>query len=45
LYSAKARVGLSWNVQFDDLREYMGAAWYGTSFEFERFRDSRHTRY
>ena len=37
-----ARVGLSWNVQFDDLRNYMGAAWYRTSFELNRFLDTRH---
>jgi hypothetical protein len=27
------RVGLSWNAQFEDMRDYMGAAWYRTSFE------------
>jgi hypothetical protein len=37
-----ARVGLSWNVQFDDLRDYMGAAWYRVSFELPAFRDTRH---
>jgi hypothetical protein len=37
-----ARVGLSWNVQFQDLRDYMGAAWYRTSFELPAFRDTRH---
>ena len=37
-----ARVGLSWNVQFEDLRDYMGAAWYRTSFELNRFLDTRH---
>lgn len=37
-----ARVGLSWNVQFDDMRNYMGAAWYRTSFELNRFLDTRH---
>lgn len=26
------RVGLSWNAQFADLRDYMGVAWYRTSF-------------
>ena len=36
------RVGLSWNVQFEDLRDYMGAAWYRTSFELPAFRDTRH---
>jgi hypothetical protein len=28
----KARVGLSWNAQFADLRDYMGVAWYRTRF-------------
>lgn len=37
-----ARVGISWNVQFEDLRNYMGAAWYRTSFEVPAFRDTRH---
>lgn len=37
-----ARVGLSWNVQFDDLRDYMGAAWYRTTFELSPFKDTRH---
>jgi hypothetical protein len=37
-----ARVGLSWNVQFDDLRDYMGAAWYRVRFELPEFRDTRH---
>lgn len=27
------RVGLSWNAQFADLRDYMGVAWYRTRFE------------
>ena len=33
-----ARVGLSWNAQFDDLRDYMGAAWYRQSSIFRPFR-------
>lgn len=37
-----ARVGLSWNVQFEDLRNYMGAAWYRIRFELPVFRDTRH---
>ena len=37
-----ARVGLSWNVQFEDLRNYMGAAWYRIRFELPAFRDTRH---
>ena len=28
-----ARVGLSWNAQFADLRDYMGVAWYQTKFD------------
>jgi hypothetical protein len=27
------RVGLSWNAQFEDLRDYMGVAWYRTRLE------------
>ena len=38
----RVRVGLSWNVQFEDLREYMGAAWYRLRFELPEFRDARH---
>ena len=37
-----ARVGLSWNSQFDDLRDYMGAAWYRLQFELPAFHDTRH---
>ncbi len=37
-----ARVGLSWNVQFEDLRDYMGAAWYRLGFDLPEFRDARH---
>src|SRR5205085_2287552 len=37
-----ARVGLSWNVQFEDLRVYMGAAWYRLRFELPGLRDTRH---
>ena len=37
-----ARVGLSWNAQFDDLRNYMGAAWYRVTFELPDFRNTRH---
>jgi Glycosyl hydrolases family 2, sugar binding domain/Glycosyl hydrolases family 2/Glycosyl hydrolases family 2, TIM barrel domain len=37
-----ARVGLSWNVQFEDLREYSGAAWYRTWFEPPQSRGMRH---
>jgi hypothetical protein len=38
----QARVGLSWNVQFDDLRDYMGAAWYRTEIDLPTFRGTRH---
>jgi Glycosyl hydrolases family 2, sugar binding domain/Glycosyl hydrolases family 2/Glycosyl hydrolases family 2, TIM barrel domain len=37
-----ARVGLSWNAQFEDLRDYMGAAWYRMHAEVPVFRDTRH---
>jgi glycosyl hydrolase family 2 len=37
-----ARAGLSWNVQFEDLRDYMGAAWYRTKFELSSFLGTRH---
>lgn len=37
-----ARVGLSWNVQFEDLRDYMGAAWYRIRFEAPLTHDTRH---
>lgn len=30
------RVGLSWNAQFEDLRDYMGVAWYRTRFDVAR---------
>jgi len=32
-----ARVGLSWNAQFADLRDYMGVAWYRTNFDVPQF--------
>ncbi len=37
-----ARAGLSWNVQFEDLRDYMGAAWYRIKVDVPTFRDTRH---
>src|SRR3954452_19397780 len=37
-----ARVGLSWNVQFPDLRDFMGAGWYRMEIELPTFRDTRH---
>src|SRR5690349_11689989 len=30
------RAGLSWNAQFEDLRDYMGVAWYRTSLDVPR---------
>jgi glycosyl hydrolase family 2 len=36
-----ARVGVSWNAQFDDLRDYMGAAWYRTTFEAPQLSNGR----
>jgi Fe-S cluster biosynthesis and repair protein YggX len=35
------RVGLSWNAQFQDLREYMGVAWYRTQIEVPQFESPR----
>jgi hypothetical protein len=35
------RVGLSWNAQFADLRDYMGVAWYRTRMTVPEFRDAR----
>ena len=31
-----AKVGLSWNAQFEDLRDYMGVAWYRTTLDLPR---------
>ena len=36
-----ALVGLSWNAQFADLRDYMGVAWYRTTFETPGLHDGR----
>ena len=36
-----ARVGLSWNAQFDDLRDYMGVAWYRVRFDAPELKDGR----
>src|SRR5215207_9802795 len=36
-----ARVGLSWNAQFDDLRDYMGVGWYRTKIEIPDLSDGR----
>lgn len=38
----EARVGLSWNAQFPDLREYMGAAWYRVRLDLPEFKDTQH---
>jgi hypothetical protein len=35
------RVGLSWNAQFEDLRDYMGVAWYRKTFGFIGLRDGK----
>ncbi|MDT4896970.1 MAG: hypothetical protein QOH25_2047 [Acidobacteriota bacterium] len=35
------RVGLSWNAQFADLRDYMGVAWYRTLLEAPELKDGR----
>ena len=35
----EARVGVSWNAQFEDLRDYMGVAWYRTRFEAPELKD------
>jgi beta-galactosidase/beta-glucuronidase len=35
------RVGLSWNAQFADLRDYMGTAWYRTTIPATDLRDGR----
>src|SRR3954471_10952377 len=37
-----ARAGLSWNAQFEDLRDYMGAAWYRIKVEVPAFHGTRH---
>ena len=34
------RVGLSWNAQFADLRDYMGVAWYRTTFDVPQSSDT-----
>ncbi|HXM95711.1 MAG TPA: glycoside hydrolase family 2 TIM barrel-domain containing protein [Candidatus Dormibacteraeota bacterium] len=36
------RVGLSWNAQFDDLRDYAGVAWYRTTVEVPQFVEPGH---
>ncbi len=39
----RARVGVPWNVLYDDLRDYMGLAWYRTRFQVPQFSDARQT--
>src|ERR1700754_1714181 len=36
------RVGLSWNAQFADLRDYMGVAWYRTRFDAPPLEQGKH---
>lgn len=38
----RARVGVPWNVLYEDLRDYMGVAWYRTQFQSPQFSDARH---
>ncbi len=38
----RARVGVPWNVLYDNLRDYMGVAWYRTEFQSHQFSDPRH---
>ncbi|HKP87923.1 MAG TPA: hypothetical protein VJZ26_17605, partial [Blastocatellia bacterium] len=35
------RVGLSWNAQFEDLRDYMGVGWYRVRFDLPQLNNSR----
>ena len=35
------RAGLQWNAQFEDLRDYMGVAWYRTTFQVPQSNSSR----
>lgn len=37
------RVGLQWNAQFADMRDYMGVAWYRTQFDVPQFSTNRRT--
>jgi hypothetical protein len=37
----RVHVGLSWNAQFEDLRDYMGVAWYRTTLQSPDLRDGR----
>lgn len=35
------RVGISWNAQFEDMRDYMGVAWYRAQFDVPQFASPR----
>ena len=35
------RAGLSWNAQFADMRDYMGAAWYRTNLDVPQLKDGQ----
>ena len=37
----RARVGVPWNVLYEDLRDYMGVAWYRTLFQAPQYSDVR----
>jgi hypothetical protein len=37
----RARVGVPWAVLYEDLRDYMGVAWYRTRFQSPQFSDAR----
>jgi beta-galactosidase/beta-glucuronidase len=37
-----ARVSVSWNAQFADLRDYMGVAWYRTQFESPELKNGQY---
>src|SRR4051812_33029399 len=38
----KAMVGIGWNALFDDLRDYLGVAWYRTDFNVPAFNMPQH---
>lgn len=38
-----ARAGVSWNAQFDDLRDYTGYAWYWTTIDIPQYEPTRRT--
>lgn len=37
-----ARVGIGWNAQFDDLRDFMGVGWYRIRVDIPHFSEPRH---